>query len=235
MNKLSIKIMEISGLKQEHSHNYAQIIIPIESAIFLQTSASDYLIDENYIGFIPPNIFHKYNAEKGNKALIINIPNPMVKKSDINSVNEINYIPMTPKLQNLLLLIRMEIIDSPDSESAKYLYFYLYDQIMASKISKSIEFIAKHYLEPIHISDLATIEHYNENYYRDWFKKQTGTTPKLYIQKLRIEKAKELLTTTHYSIQEIGLQVGYDHSSSFNRSFKQLESIGPKEYRNLNT
>lgn len=234
MNKINTNIVEISKKVNCHNHSYAQIVIPLESYVYIQTEYEDFIIDDKSLGFIPPNCYHKYRSESGKKSLIINIPEKMIKKTDMDKFKLGSRILIDDRISILIKLINMEIHENPDSESVKYLYFYLYDKIIERKESKSMEYINKHYNEDININQLASIEHYNVNYYSEWFKKQTGMCPRIYIQKLRIEKAKELLITTNYSISEISNQVGYDHSSSFCRVFKVLQNMSPTKYRKLN-
>ena len=57
--------------------------------------------------------------------------------------------------------------------------------------------------------------------------------PSEYLQGLRIEKAKEILNTTHYRVLDVALQVGYSNCSSFVRAFKAVAGVTPHEYRRL--
>ena len=63
------------------------------------------------------------------------------------------------------------------------------------------------------------------------FKAATGVSPLQYLQKIRIETAKDLLKTSNLSIHEIAEQVGYQDLAHFNRLFKRLLSTAPKQYR----
>lgn len=63
------------------------------------------------------------------------------------------------------------------------------------------------------------------------FKLATGVRATQYWQKLRIEAAKELLSTSNLSIQEIADQVGYQDQGNLTRLFKQDLNLTPKEYR----
>lgn len=65
------------------------------------------------------------------------------------------------------------------------------------------------------------------------YKEQTGMYPSEYLLLLRMEKAKELLSETDMSIQDIGTTVGYYDSSSFIRRFKQHMGVTPAKYRTL--
>ena len=128
-----------------------------------------------------------------------------------------------------LMLKEMEEATSPFA--LDYLFYYLYDLLLSKPNESSLEYIFANYDNSISIKALADMEHYSENYYREWFRKKTGMSPSAYIQRFRVEKAKELLLTTKYSISEIAYQVGFAHNSSFTRAFKELEGDFPQNYR----
>ena len=65
------------------------------------------------------------------------------------------------------------------------------------------------------------------------FKKATGSTMSDYLIALRLNKAKQLLSTTTLDLTEICLQCGYTDQSSFIRVFKAKEGKTPGKYREL--
>ncbi|WP_291117405.1 helix-turn-helix domain-containing protein [Empedobacter sp. UBA7248] len=71
----------------------------------------------------------------------------------------------------------------------------------------------------------------SSNYLSDMLRVQTGQTTQQHIQNRVIEKAKELLSTTHLSVSEIAYQLGFEHPQSFHRLFKKFSTLSPLEYR----
>lgn len=63
------------------------------------------------------------------------------------------------------------------------------------------------------------------------FNKVFNLTPRVYILKLRVEKAKELLKTTDKSIIEISFECGFKSLSTFYDNFKKIEGVNPRSYR----
>lgn len=59
----------------------------------------------------------------------------------------------------------------------------------------------------------------------------TGTTPALFVRKLRLYKAKELLQTTELNVSEIAYEVGFSSPSYFSRSFAEEFGSPPVENR----
>ncbi len=73
--------------------------------------------------------------------------------------------------------------------------------------------------------------HLSPNYLSDMLRIQTGQTTQQHIQNRVIEKAKELLSTTEMSVSEIAYHLGFEHSQSFHRLFRNRTSLSPLEFR----
>ena len=67
--------------------------------------------------------------------------------------------------------------------------------------------------------------------FRKLFKEFTGVSPALYQQELKLQKAKELLSTTDISIKEIAYQLNFDSPDYFSSKFKMKVGCKPSEYR----
>lgn len=67
--------------------------------------------------------------------------------------------------------------------------------------------------------------------FRKLFKEFTGVSPALYQQELRLQKAKELLSTTNISIKEIAYQLNFESPDYFSSKFKAKTGFKPSEYR----
>ncbi|GAA4313359.1 AraC family transcriptional regulator [Mucilaginibacter gynuensis] len=68
--------------------------------------------------------------------------------------------------------------------------------------------------------------------FRKAFKKITGESPNQYHLNLRMERAKDLLTSTVLNINEIADQTGFDSVFYFSKLFKKKHGIPPSVYRN---
>ncbi|HZF32138.1 MAG TPA: helix-turn-helix transcriptional regulator, partial [Gammaproteobacteria bacterium] len=64
------------------------------------------------------------------------------------------------------------------------------------------------------------------------FRDATGESPKEYIQRVRIDRAKSLLETSDMPVEQIAERVGYADTSAFTRQFSRQTMMTPKEYRN---
>jgi transcriptional regulator GlxA family with amidase domain len=59
----------------------------------------------------------------------------------------------------------------------------------------------------------------------------TGQSAQQHIHAKLIEKAKELLTTTNFSVGEVAYQLGFHYPQSFSKLFKSKTSLSPLEFR----
>lgn len=71
----------------------------------------------------------------------------------------------------------------------------------------------------------------SSHYLNDMLKNITGLTTQQHIQSYLVEKAKELLSTTNFSVSEIAYQLGFEYPQSFNKLFKNKTNLTPLEYR----
>jgi transcriptional regulator GlxA family with amidase domain len=81
------------------------------------------------------------------------------------------------------------------------------------------------------LAELAESASISRTYLCRLFKAETGASPAQYLQTLRMKAAGRLLATTHMTIKEIMLTVGYTHKSLFMGHFKKAHGRTPSEYR----
>lgn len=71
------------------------------------------------------------------------------------------------------------------------------------------------------------------SWFRRVFKEYTGFAPAQYLQELRIQKSKEILTNTTLSVKEIAVKLGYENPEYFFTAFRKKTGMTPVEYRNF--
>ena len=99
------------------------------------------------------------------------------------------------------------------------------------KLNKSIALIKARYAEPLTLEDAASACGMSKFYYSRLFKSFIGCSFKEYLNRVRIEAAKEMLQQDRFNISEACYAVGYNDLSYFSRVFKRLERQSPSDYR----
>lgn len=98
-------------------------------------------------------------------------------------------------------------------------------------IAKTIERMRRDFYLNIPITEYASECNMSINWFISRFKKQTGHSPLRFINSLKIEKAKYLLSNTQISIREIAAITGYDNIYYFSQSFKNHTGMPPGKFR----
>ncbi len=98
-------------------------------------------------------------------------------------------------------------------------------------IETAKEYIQNNYSKDISLDDVSRTVNISPYYFSKIFKEGTGEGFVEYLTGIRIEKAKELLTTTEYSMKEICSMVGYADPNYFSRTFKKNAGVTPTEYK----
>jgi AraC-like DNA-binding protein len=92
-------------------------------------------------------------------------------------------------------------------------------------------FVARNYTSRIQIKDIAECVGLHPDYAATLFRKTFGTTLNVLITRHRVAHAQRKLVTSDERIVNIAQDSGFDSLSRFNRAFKQLAGMTPREYR----
>jgi len=92
------------------------------------------------------------------------------------------------------------------------------------------EFIDKNYYLKITMEDVAKKMFLSRAYMRNIFVDEYGMAPKKYLQKIRMERAAELIMKEEGKISEIARSVGYEDQLLFSKMFKSYFGVSPKGY-----
>lgn len=98
-------------------------------------------------------------------------------------------------------------------------------------LRKALRYIDQHFSEDITLSDVATQIFASPCYTSHLFKKELGVNFVDYLNKMRINRAKELLSDSRYKIYEIAEAVGIANEHYFSKLFKRYIGMTASEFR----
>lgn len=100
------------------------------------------------------------------------------------------------------------------------------------RIWNAVYHILNNHASPLAVSDLAQRAGLSQVQFRKLFRRHTGSSPKAYIQKLRLSKAKALMQTDpQMTVKEVAARTGIGDVHYFHEIFRRTYGSSPGEYR----
>lgn len=184
------------------------------------------LIDRNYIDHVCPQCIERgFSLEKEPlaKKKIVDYLFKLVEAYENNNKVKANIIVLEiiSVLAEQLMLEGHYIKEKHDDES--------YELVISIT-----EYIDYHYAQKISLDDLARMTCYNKTYLSNIFKKKTGITIFEYLRNVRMQHCLYELKHSDDTIVSIALNNGFANIQIFNRVFKEVYQMTPKQYREKN-
>jgi len=123
------------------------------------------------------------------------------------------------------------LLDMGRTSQVPYAIFEYQRQHKDQQILDAQTFMEKNYPEHVNLEDLAARVGMSLRNFKRRFRKATGDSPLIYLQRFRVEAAKRLLQSTPKSVSEVGYQIGYEDMAFFRRIFKRYVGVSPYDYR----
>lgn len=98
-----------------------------------------------------------------------------------------------------------------------------------ARIARTLSTMHSDYADPITVENLAEEVNMSVSSFHRAFKQVTFESPLQYLKKVRLAKAKELITTSGSKANEAAFKVGYTSASQFSREFKRHFNKTPSE------
>jgi AraC-like DNA-binding protein len=121
----------------------------------------------------------------------------------------------------------VHVISSPD-------FYWDQNNFKSERINKVYEYVFRNFYQEIKIKDVADQAKLTETAFSAFFKKMTKKTFSNFIKEIRINYAcKLLLNNGEQNISQICHDSGFNNVANFNRQFKEINGMSPREYRAL--
>ncbi len=134
--------------------------------------------------------------------------------------------------EELATICAKALLMEPRRSQSPYFIFDYQKDHTDSIVKKAQCYMEKKFTETISLEALAADLGISPRHFVRRFKNATGDSPLFYLQRIRIEAAKQKLEKSTQSIDEITQQVGYEDPNSFRKLFKKNTGLSPREYRN---
>lgn len=99
------------------------------------------------------------------------------------------------------------------------------------QIAAAVRFIREHTCDGIDVSDVVKFVGWSRSTLERRYEKVTGNSPKHDILRFRLNRAKQLLAETDFSLAYIATKIGFAHTEYFSRIFKKKIGMTPAQFR----
>lgn len=143
-----------------------------------------------------------------------------------------NKEPVTLQLESDLLQIGILLINLDTSYGSSDASDLHMPATSEKRITKILSYLNKHALDcTLSLQRVAEYFGLNPQYLSRYFKEQTGTTLKRFVDHIRLQKSLPILRASDQTIMTIALDFGFPDAKAYYRVFREVLGITPKEYR----
>jgi AraC-like DNA-binding protein len=103
--------------------------------------------------------------------------------------------------------------------------------LLLPALRRARDLIDRDYGEPLDLDGMARQAGYSRFHFARAFAAAYGETPRAYLTRRRIERAKTFLRSANLSVTEICILVGFSSLGSFSARFREIVGQSPSDYR----
>ncbi len=105
------------------------------------------------------------------------------------------------------------------------------DDAGLARIGGIVDYLSEHYSEKFAMGDLCQRVGMTDSSFSRYFRRATGNSFTDFVNRLRINKACQLLMETDRYVTNVCYDVGFNNVANFNRRFREVKGMTPKEFR----
>lgn len=103
--------------------------------------------------------------------------------------------------------------------------------VHSEQVDAILQYVHRHFDRTLEMTAIARWQGMSPSTFSRFFKRATGDNFVTFVRRLRIDAACRLLLESDESISDVCFRIGYGNISNFNRHFKRLIGMTPREYR----
>ncbi len=236
------------------SHNYYELTYVDRGTLTTEIDGQFFELNERNLIIYGPNQFHNQKIKDGHSCSYVTVLFELDSETNqfdflLNKVfsytKKIHTLMKTfvnesstfaPYMDSLLLCIFQEVIirllqsefiaeipdKKPVTEARQHYHNELLEQIL-TYIDETID-------DPMTVGEICQKFSMSRSSLQILFNENLNQTPKKYINELKLEKSRQMISEGRYTISEIALMLGFNSIHYFSRAFTQKYSMAPTEY-----
>lgn len=222
---------------------YYDLTFVLEGTMVYHINGLKYTLRKNDVVFLPPGTIRSREYAVVN-VRYVSYNFHLIKDAECNLPI---YMPntVTEEIKNLLLGFHFPTIQNKHYDHEKcvcILNAILYELINLNSYPTSnkyvldmLRYISTHITEAISLNTLCQFTNLSREYCSYLFKKETGETVVSYINRKKMQYAKDLILHNEMTLQDISEYLGYSNYNYFSRTYKKYHSYPPQKTLSYNS
>lgn len=99
-----------------------------------------------------------------------------------------------------------------------------------NRVNRAIDHVTRHLAQPLKLEEVARVAAFSPFHFHRVFRAMTGETLLEFVKRTRLERALYLMSHGRRSLTDLALEVGFNSSSDFSRSFKARFGVSPRNF-----
>lgn len=224
-------------------HTHGELIYVIKGSVNICVDGKTHVLQEGEMSVVFPYLTHSYDDAPDADALII-LFDPLAtafdntfltKKPVRHHTDGRAYYHMLNRAVALMnhgkIKTALGYINAVIGEFLEITSMEAVDNTTEDAVVKILTYCAEHFTENVTIKSVSEALYLSPSYVSKIFSQKLRYGFREYINALRINMARSLLKNPEKRITDIMLLCGFVNQSSFNRVFRDICGITPKDYR----
>lgn len=229
-----------------HWHEFYEIELILSGSGLYVIDGVERSIEKNMLFFMTPANFHRVSTG-GSDVITLMFMGEACDKSmlfRLSSVFDSDCVRLSDSDTDYIASVMRELSESVASEDSEYSYHLLNCIIgkicrltdkapsgYLSKVQKAMLYVQNNFRSGVTLSDAAEAAGVTPSYLSSIFLKNCGMNFKEYLNGIRFDYAKKMLSFSDMTVTDICYESGFNDYANFERNFKARFGISPKEYR----
>jgi len=229
---------------EPHIHEHSEIVYIHSGTMTMYLNGKKLTVPEGHAVFVFPNQIHQYTKETESDSWLAVFSNDFLAPFFRLHFDTVPLSPILDMRGGEQIIEALENTDTSDICRITGLLHLLYSRLEKNTefekapingepvYNAALNYLKNNYKNDITLSDMSKALGYHEKYLSSALHSLTKMNFRTFLASYRVDNAQKLLKTTGMNISRIALESGFSSINTFNRVFKQITGLTPREYKN---
>lgn len=239
-----------------HRHDFYQLVLPRRGELVMSFEAAEGVVRPGVMCVAAPGEWHRFHGRGENEFLILDVPSATVEDVALDlglpgpTPLRGPFRPVDDRLATLTAVLETESREGSLTQHllAETLCRYILAHLLRTgapagarsltpprcgdrRLARALAYMQTAYDENLTLAGIAQVAGVSPAHLCRLFQAHLSASPLQYLNRLRLQQARQLLRSSDLPLVEVALAVGFGSQSYFQRLFKAVTGVTPAAYR----